>query len=144
MRRTKGMRHAAVRRAQQAKQERDAARLRRERQVEAALVGYFEHTEFAEAVETLTAAKVLELQETAAREAGQARKAAALAVREMADLGETRAAIADLTGLTVGGVRELLQLAATPVLVELHVPASEWPGSSDVPAGHLSDGAADG
>ena len=42
MRGTKGLRHDALRKAQQVKQERDARRLRRERQVEAALADFFE------------------------------------------------------------------------------------------------------
>jgi hypothetical protein len=114
MRRTKGLRYAAMRKAQQAKRERDAKRLRRERQVEAALAEYFEHVAVAEAVEAATAAKVAEVTAAGAAEAGRVRTAAAVAVRAMLDLGETRNAVAELTGLTLNGVRALANVAGGP------------------------------
>ena len=111
MRRTKGLRYAAIRKAQQAKQERDARRLRRERQVEAALAEYFEHVAVIDAIETTTAVKVAELKATAATEVGQEQVAAAVALWAMLELGETRTAVAELTGLTLTSVRDLLTAA---------------------------------
>lgn len=111
MRRTKGLRYAAIRKAQQAKQERDAKRLRRERQVEAALAEYFEHVAVIDAIDTTTAAKVAELRATTATEVGQEQVAAAVALWAMLELGETRTAVAELTGLTLTGVRDLLTAA---------------------------------
>ena len=69
MRRTKGLRHAALRKAQQVKQDRDARRLRHECQLEAALADYFERMALATAVEQATAAKVAAVEAAAAAEA---------------------------------------------------------------------------
>ena len=126
MRRTKGLRYAAIRKAQQAKQERDAKRLRRERQVEAALAEYFEHVAVVEAIETATAAKVAELRATAATAIGQEQVAAAVALWAMLELGETRTAVAELTGLTLTGVRDLLA-AVDPLTTEAAPPSEAGP-----------------
>jgi hypothetical protein len=117
MRRTKGLRYAAMRKAHEAKQMRDAKRLRRERQVEAALAEYFEHVAVVEAVEAATAARVAEVTAVGAAEARRVRAAAGLAVRAMLDLGETRTAVAELTGLPLSGVRELAAAALDPGVV---------------------------
>lgn len=114
MRRSKGLRYAAIRKAQQAKQERDAKRLRRERQVESALAEYFEHVALVDAIETATATKVTHISELAAVAVEGERVAAAVALRAMLDLGETRTAVAELTGLTLTGVRDLLTAADPP------------------------------
>jgi hypothetical protein len=130
MRRTKGLRYAAIRKAQQAKQERDAKRLRRERQVEAALAEYFEHVAVIGAIETATAAKVAELRAAAATEVGQEQVAAAVALWAMLELGETRTAVAELTGLTLTGVRDLLT-AADPSAGDGATPAGGASASTD-------------
>lgn len=130
MRRTKGLRYAAIRKAQQAKQERDAKRLRRERQVEAALAEYFEHVAVIDAIETTTAAKVAELRATAATAIGQEQVAAAVALRAMLDLGETRTGVAELTGLTLTGVRDLLT-AAGPRAGDDATPSAAGSASED-------------
>ncbi|MDQ1720956.1 MAG: hypothetical protein QOI26_690 [Pseudonocardiales bacterium] len=111
MRNAKGLRQAAIRKAQQAKQERDAKRLRRERQVEAALAEFFEHTALAEAIQTATEAKITALAAAAVTAVSRERVNAAVAVRAMLELGETRTAVAELTGLTLPAVRDLLSAA---------------------------------
>ena len=87
---------------------RDAALLQRERQVEQALADYFQHTEDAEAIRRQAqerAAKLLADAETASREP---EAFAAIAVRVLAQLGETRASISELTGLSPAQLREVL------------------------------------
>ena len=111
MRRTKGLRHAALRKAQRAKYERDARRLRHERQVEAALADYFERMALAAAVEQATAAKVAAVEAAAAAEVDEHRRAAGAALRAMLSLGETRTAVAELTGMNLVGLRELVAAA---------------------------------
>lgn len=133
MRRTKGLRYAAIRKAQQAKQERDAKRLRRERQVEAALAEYFEHVAVIDAIDTATAAKVAELRATAATEVGQEQVAAAVALWAMLDLGETRTTVAELTGLTLTGVRDLLTAADPPAGDEAPPPGTASPSEDGCP-----------
>jgi hypothetical protein len=110
----KGLRYAAIRKAQQAKQERDAKRLRRERQVETALAEYFEHTARFEAIEEATTVKVSELVAAANVALERERAGAAVAVQAMLDLGETRTAVTELTGLTLAAVRGLLAVADLP------------------------------
>ena len=132
MRRTKGLRYAAIRKAQQAKQERDAKRLRRERQVEAALAEFFEHVAVVDVIEAATAAKVAELTAAAAAEVGKERVAAAVALRAMLELGETRTAVSELTGLTLTGVRDLLTAIGA-------APGEDTPTSAE---GTPADGAA--
>ena len=111
MRRAKGLRHDALRKAQQVKQDRDARRLRRERQVEAALADYFERMALATAVEQAAAAKVAAVEAAAATEVDDHRRAAGAALRAMLSLGETRTAVAELIGMTLAGVRELVAAA---------------------------------
>jgi hypothetical protein len=110
----KGLRYAAIRKAQRAKQERDAKRLRRERQVETALAEYFEHTARFEAIEEATTVKVSELVAAANVALERERTGAAVAVQAMLDLGETRTAVTELTGLTLAAIRGLLAVADLP------------------------------
>jgi hypothetical protein len=107
-----GTRAAAIRRAQEAKQRRDAEQVRRSRQVTEALADFYEHTQRAADITTVAAekaARVLAEAEQAAREPAEL---AAAAVARLESLGETRAAIAELTGMTVSRVRELVAVAA--------------------------------
>lgn len=108
MRRTRSARAEALRRAQQAKQLRDAKRLQRERRVEQALADYFENTQLVQQITEqaeVKAAKVIADGEQAAREP---RALAASAVGRLEQLGETRTAIAELTGLSLPAIRDLL------------------------------------
>lgn len=112
MGRTTSARAAAVRRAQEAKQSRDAKRLTQERAVEQALADFYEHT-----------GRAAQLRETAARRAAQViadaeeaasvpDRLAAAAVVRLHQLGETRAAIVELTGISSGEVRDALGAGA--------------------------------
>jgi hypothetical protein len=68
------------------------------------------------------AARVAEVTAAGAAEVRRVRAAAGLAVRAMLDLGETRTAVAELTGLPLSGVRELAAAALDPdVVVTLDV-----------------------
>jgi hypothetical protein len=134
MRRTKGLRYAAMRKAQQAKQERDAKRLRRERQVEVALAEYFEQVAVIDVIETATAAKVALLTAAAVTAVGHQQVAAAAAVQAMLDLGETRTAVAELTGLTLTGVRDLLTNAGRSLRMEPANAGDVEPAGAPAPA----------
>ncbi|WP_148089446.1 hypothetical protein [Kitasatospora cineracea] len=101
-------RASAVRAAQQAKAARDAVRLKRERQVESALADFYEQTGRAEhlrATARARAEKILAEAETAALEP---ERLAREAVGKLADLGEPRDQIAELTGLSLPEVRTVL------------------------------------
>ncbi|MFG2201290.1 hypothetical protein [Kitasatospora sp. NPDC048715] len=101
-------RASAVRAAQQAKAARDAERLRRERQVESALIDFYEQTRRAEQLRVAArsrAEKILADAEAAAREP---ERLAREAVAALADLGEARDQIAELTGLSLADVRAIL------------------------------------
>ncbi|GAA2522649.1 hypothetical protein [Pilimelia columellifera] len=102
----KGARFAAMRKAQEAKQKRDAERLVRERKVEAALAEFFEHTATVEQIEGATAARVAKVTAIGERKAAAAEHLAAVALRAMLDLGETRTAVAELTGLSLAAIRD--------------------------------------
>ena len=92
-----GVRAAAVRRAHEATARRDAERLRRERELEAALVDFY-----------AALARIEKIQAKAAHDATSFERAADEAVRRMAKLGEPVAAIAELTRLPGSQVREVL------------------------------------
>ncbi|WP_157882265.1 hypothetical protein [Streptomyces rubellomurinus] len=105
-------RASAVRAAQKAKAARDAERLRREKQVEAALTDFYEQTGRAEqlrASASARAAKVLADAEAAAVEPERRAREAVVALH---GLGEPRDQIAELTGLALGDVRTILAESA--------------------------------
>ncbi|MDP9818487.1 hypothetical protein [Spirilliplanes yamanashiensis] len=132
MTRMKGSRHAALRKAQQMKQERDARRLRRERQVEAALADFYEHGAAAAAIVEQAQQRAARILDDAERVAASERALAAVAVRTLAELGEQRSAIAELTGLSITAVREALAAAGEPRAVEA-VSATVAPPENDGP-----------
>jgi hypothetical protein len=92
-----GVRAAAVRRAHEATARRDAERLRRERELEAALVDFY-----------AALARIEKVQAKAARDVEPHERSADDAVRRMARLGEPVAAIAELTKLPSSHVRVVL------------------------------------
>jgi hypothetical protein len=98
-----GVRAAAVRRAHEATARRDAERIRRERELEAALVDFY-----------TALARVEKIRAKAAREAEPHERAADEAVRRMARLGEPVAAVAELTDLPSSQVRALLAGSKVP------------------------------
>ena len=107
-RRGSSARAAALRRAQQAKADRDAARLSREKDIEAALADYFEAIGRAEQLRREArrkADRLLATAELAARAPLQAARAAVYRLREL--LGSATE-VASLCGLTASEVRALL------------------------------------
>lgn len=92
-----GVRAAAVRKAHEATARRDAERLRRERELEAALVDFY-----------AALARIEKVRAKAVWEIEPFERAADDAVRRMARLGEPAAAIAELTKLPSGQVRAVL------------------------------------
>jgi hypothetical protein len=108
MGRTKSARATAVRRALAAKQERDAKRLERERAIEEALADFYEYTEQAAQIRQQAAERAQRIIAAAENEMILPRQKAAEAIVRLHALGETRTAIADLTGLAPVEVRETL------------------------------------
>ena len=92
-----GVRATAVRKAREATSRRDAERLRRERELEAALVDFF-----------AALARIEKIRANAASDIEPFEQAAAEAVRRMGQLGEPVASIAELTQLPNGHVRAAL------------------------------------
>ena len=89
-RRGSSARAAALRRAQQAKATRDAARLRREKDIEAALADYFEATGQAERIRPEARRKADRLLADAELAAEAPRQAASAAVHRLRELVGTR------------------------------------------------------
>ncbi|GGJ75566.1 hypothetical protein GCM10010123_01950 [Pilimelia anulata] len=100
------MRYAAMRKAQEAKQRRDAERLVRERKVEQALAEFFEHTATVEQIEADTAAKLAKVTAVGEMKTQEASELVAVALRAMLELGETRTAVAELTGWSLAAIRD--------------------------------------
>ena len=101
-RRGSSARAAALRRAQQAKAARDAARLRREKDIEAALADYFEATEQAERIRAEARRKADRLLTDADLAAEVPRQAAAAAVHRLRALVGTATEVASLCGISAG------------------------------------------
>ena len=101
-------RAAALRRAQEAKAERDAQRMLRETQIEAALADYYQATAETERIRSAARRKadatVAEAERAAATPAATAREA----VRKLRDLLGGNAEVAGLCGITVSAVRDML------------------------------------
>jgi len=124
-RRGSSARAAALRRAQEAKAARDAARLRREKDIEAALADYFEAIGHAERIRTEARRKADRLHADAELAAKAPRHAAIAAVRRLRDLVGTVTEVASLCGISAGEVRAAL---GKPV------PRSHPPAGADEPA----------
>jgi len=92
-----GVRATAVRKAREATSRRDAARIRRERELETALVDFY-----------AALARIEKIRAKAAQDVEPFEQSADEAVRRMARLGEPVAAIAELTKLPGSQVRAAL------------------------------------
>ena len=110
-RRRGSSRAAALRRAQEAKAERDAERMRREAQLEAALADYYQATAEAERIRSnarhKAEATLTEAEQAAAKPVAAARDA----VHRLRDLVGGNAEVAALCGITTAAVREILAVA---------------------------------
>ena len=98
-----GVRAAAVRKAHEATARRDAERLKRERELEAALIDFY-----------AALAHIEKVRAKAACDAAPFEHDAEEAVRRMARLGEPVAAVAELTKLPSTQVRAILADAKVP------------------------------
>jgi hypothetical protein len=107
-RRGSSARAVARRRAQQAKATRDAARLRREKDIEAALADYFEATEQAEQIRAEARRKADRLLTDADLTAETPRQAATAAVHRLRALVGRATEVASLCGISTGEVRAVL------------------------------------
>jgi hypothetical protein len=108
-RRRTSTRAAAIRRAQQAKAQRDADRLAHEKEIEAALADYFEATSQAAAIHTEArrkADKILADAETATKSAETTSREAA---RRLRTLTGSLTEVAGLCGLSPAAARALLR-----------------------------------
>lgn len=101
----------AIRRAHQAKAARDAARQHREALVETALADYFQAAALAERTRDTARRKCDELLAQAERTAGPQDEAAAHAVRRLREVLGSVTETAQLCGLTVPAVRDILATA---------------------------------
>ena len=113
-RRGSSARAAALRRAQQAKATRDAARLRREKDIEAALADYFEAAEQAERLHAEARRKADRLLTDADLAAEVPRQAATAAVHRLRALVGTATEVASLCGISAGEVRAVLARPVSP------------------------------
>jgi hypothetical protein len=140
-RRGTSARAAALRRAQEAKAARDAGRLRREQDIEAALADYFEATTRAGQVRAEAQRKADQLLATAEQAAGAPERAAAAAVRRLRDLTGTAAEVAGLCQITASEVRALL--AGPPSGLGPRADPAGPTGSPLAPGSDLAHGAAE-
>ena len=121
-RRGASIRAAAIRRAQQAKAQRDAERLSREKEIETALADYFEATGRAAAIRAEACRRADKTLADAEATAGPADAAGREAVCRLRALTGSNADVAELCGLTMAAVRALLREDAA------HPGASDKPG----------------
>jgi len=98
----------AVRRAHEAKAQRDAARKQREADIEAALADYYQATAEASRVRSAAQRKADATLADAERAATGPEMAARDAVRRLRDLLGGAVEVAELCGITAAAVRELL------------------------------------
>ena len=108
MTRHRSGRAAALRRAQEAKAERDAQRMLHETQIEAALADYYQATAEAERIRSAARRKADAAITEAERAAATPAATALEAVRKLRDLLGGNAEVAGLCGITVGVVRDML------------------------------------
>jgi hypothetical protein len=113
-RRGPSARAAALRRAQEAKAQRDAERMQRETRVEAALADYYQATAEAERIRSAARRKAEGVAEDAERAAAAPIAAARDAVRRIRELTGGNAEVAGLCGITTSAVREILTPAPAP------------------------------
>lgn len=102
----------AVRRAHEAKSQRDARRQHHEEQIEAALADYYQATAETERIRDAARRKADTITATAEQSAAASVAAARDAVRRLRDLLGGNAEVAALCGITIAMVREYLTAAA--------------------------------
>jgi len=118
----KAIRTTAMRRAHSIRTERMARAIEREQAIEAALAGVFEHHDRADAAVAAACQRADQLLTDGNIQAEQHRKAARESIRKLLALGETRAAIMDVTGLPAHIVRNALADNHQPAPSQLNTP----------------------
>jgi hypothetical protein len=111
-RRGSSARNQALRRAQEAKADRDAARTLRERQIEIALADYYEATACVERLREEARHKANSVLSAVDKACAEPLAAARDAVRRLKELLGGTAEVAALCGMTAAGVRDLLAAPA--------------------------------
>lgn len=111
-RRSSGRRADAERQARIAKAARDATREANERAIEKALADYFEAQARAEAIRTAARARADAALADGERAAAESMTAVRTAIRTLRDLCSSNAEVAELCGVPVADVRELLAAVA--------------------------------
>jgi hypothetical protein len=111
-RRARARRADAERQARNAKAARDAAREAHERAIEKALADYFEARARAEAIRTAARARADAALADGERAAAESMTAVCAAIRTLRDLCASNAEVAELCGVPVADVRELLAAVA--------------------------------
>lgn len=110
-RRSRGRRADAERQARIAKAARDATRATHERAIEKALADYFEARARAEAIKTAARARAEAALADGERTAAESMTAICAAIRTLRELCSSNAEVAQLCGVPVADVRELLTAA---------------------------------
>ena len=114
MSRTSTARANALRRARQARAEREAERLARESRIESALTDFFEHQDCARRVREVGARRAEAIMSECEEKASTHVTEARAALRTLRTLVGSHADIAQLTGLRVNDVRAMLTSGAEP------------------------------
>jgi hypothetical protein len=104
----------ALRRAQEAKAQRDAERMRREARVEAALADYYQATAEAERIRAAARRKADGITAEAVKAAARPLAAARDAVRRLRELLGGNAEVAELCGISTAMVRDILAAPTAP------------------------------
>jgi hypothetical protein len=117
-RRRSSARAAALRRAQEAKAQRDAERIRRETQIEAALADYYQATAEAERIRSAARRKADQITAEAEQAAAMPQAVAREAVRRLKDLVGGTAEVAGLCSITTAVVRKTLADAPSSAVPE--------------------------
>jgi hypothetical protein len=134
-RRGRGRRADAERQARLAKATRDAAQKVRERAIEKALADYFEAQAQAEAIRAAARAKADAALADGERAAAESMTAICTAIRTLRDLCASNAEVAELCGIPVADIRELLVSARGASDGQGDGFAPGEPGSSEVVEG---------
>jgi hypothetical protein len=133
-RRSRGRRADAERQARAAKALRDAAREAHERAIEKALADYFEAQARAEAIRTAARARADAALADGERTAAESMTAVCTAIRTLRDLCASNAEVAELCGVPVADIRELLAAARADGGDQGHSSAQGEAGPSEVRA----------
>ena len=112
-------RQTGLQRARDIRQRQNQHRLLREQRIETGLAMYFTETQRAERILRQARERAARIMAAAEQASRDPRLRAALALAALEECGETRTAIAEMTGLTRGKVREILDVANRAIEAEI-------------------------